>query len=84
MTPLDRLRELAGTDDVEYVRAIPRAWFVGAAREELNPTVVIRIGSQYLVETAEEPGEWYMGQLDRGEIVCWGRYGPLEDAVRGL
>lgn len=81
---LDRLRELAGTDDVQYVLPIPRAFLVRDVREALHPRVVIRVGSQYLVETAEEPGEWYMGHFDGDEIVCWGRYGPLEDAIRGL
>ena len=82
---LERLRFLAGTDDVEFVAEPLTAVVVGIeTREELRPQTIIRIGSLYLVETTEEPDNWYMGQLVGVEIVCHGAYGTLDDAVRAL
>ena len=85
LPPVERLREELRTDDIEYLASHPRTVFMGGdAPEELRARTIIRIGGQYLVETADEPDSWFMGQLDGDAIVCWGRYGPLESALRSL
>ena len=85
MPSVERLREELRTNDVEYLASHPRTVLVGgSAPEELRPRTIIRIGGQYLVQTAEEPDNWLMGQLDGDAIVCWGSYGPLESALRSL
>ena len=46
---VERLRFLAGTDDVEFVTEPLEAVVVGIeTREELRPQTIIRIGSLYL------------------------------------
>ena len=83
--PLERLRAVAGIDDVEYVAGPLPVVIIGkAGRERIEPRTIIRIGGQYLVEPADDPDNWSMGALSDGEIVCWGQYGPLEGALRSL
>jgi hypothetical protein len=85
LPPVERLRTRLRTDDVEYLATHPRAVLVGGdAPEELRPRSIIRIGGQYLVETADEPDTWLMGQLQGDLIVCWGSYGSLDTALRSL
>jgi hypothetical protein len=78
-----RLRRITGRDDVEIVGEAMEVVVAGVdTRDRLRPRSVVRVGSTYLVEA--EPDDWYMGALDAGVIVCWGRYGRLEDALRAL
>jgi hypothetical protein len=51
----------------------------------LNVARAISFGSTYLVETLEEPDDWYMGEAAADGVVrCWGRYGSLAEAIKGL
>jgi hypothetical protein len=80
-----RLRAMAGSQDIEIVTDPVEVVVVGhATRDALRPNTIIRIGQQFLVETLDEPGDWYMGQLTGATILCWGRYGSLETAIRSL
>ncbi|HSR40732.1 MAG TPA: hypothetical protein VLL48_01135, partial [Longimicrobiales bacterium] len=75
----EKVRALSGEDDVEVLDAVPaRVSYDGA---DLTPRRVIRIGSRFLVEATEHPGEWWMGELRDGELVVWGSYGSLEEAA---
>jgi hypothetical protein len=89
---LERLREVSQdpsadlwpTDTVVLTESNPN----GASepiREALVPDVIIRFAYLTLVRPVGE-NDWYMGQVnERGEVVCWGSYGPdLEAAVRAL
>ena len=79
------VRALAGTDDVEIVTEALEVMVAGIdRRDRLLPRTILRIGEQYLVETIEEPDDWYMGQLTSAGIVCHGAYGRLADAIRAL
>ena len=82
---MERLRAELGTDDVAYVTADRRAVLVGGhAPQEIRPRTIIRVGGQYLVERVDEPDNWFMGELRGDTILCWGRYGSLESALRSL
>jgi len=79
------VRTLAGTDDVEIVTEPIDVVVAGNdTGDPLRPRTIVRIGEQYLVETIEEPDDWYMGQLTSSGIVCHGAYGRLADAIRAL
>jgi hypothetical protein len=80
-----RLRAIAGTEDVEVVTDAVEVVVVGYdSREDLKPKAIIRIRGHYLVETVDDPDDWYMGALTNSTIECWGRYGTLETAIRSL
>ena len=76
---VERVKELSGEDDVEVLDVMPaRVRYEG---RDLTPRRVIRIGARFLVEAAEHPGEWWMGELRDGELTVWGSYGSLEAAA---
>jgi hypothetical protein len=51
----------------------------------LDVANMLFVSGMYLVETVQEPGSWWMGQERKnGTIECWGKYGPLQDAILGL
>lgn len=78
---LARVREIAGTEDVERLD-VPPATAVYDDRT-LHPDSVIRVGPRLFAEMREHPGEWWMGELDAdGVLRVWGSYGSLEEAVR--
>lgn len=53
--------------------------------EPIQPRTIIEVGGFYLVEAVNEPDDWYMGERGSdGVIVCWGKYGDIETALRGL
>jgi len=54
--------------------------------EPLRVRRALAVGGLFLIEAEDEPDNWYMGQMakDGGSIECWGQYGPLLDAIRGL
>ena len=74
------------TDDVEYLDATPLVVIIvgNERRERVDPRIIIRARDQFLVEPTDDPDNWCMGAMIDGEIVCWGQYGPLEDALRSL
>jgi hypothetical protein len=82
---ITRVRSITGTTDVQVVTDPVDVVVVGYdTREALRPRTIVRIGQQYLVETHDEPDDWYMGELTGSVIVCHGRYGRLDEAIRGL
>jgi len=53
--------------------------------EPIQPRTIIDVGEQYLVEAVDEPDDWYMGQRRMDCVIeCWGKYGDIETALRGL
>lgn len=79
---LERVRELTGIQDVEWLDAVPPV-----ARyddRELHPERAIRVVSRVFAEMKEYPGDWWMGEFDaEGTLHVWGVYGDsLETAVR--
>lgn len=83
--PLGRLRAALESDDVEYLAEPMPVVLAGSGRRNRIPAgTIIRVGGQYLVEAADDPDNWYMGELHHGEIVCWGQYGALEHALAAL
>lgn len=53
--------------------------------ESIEPRTIIEVDGTYLVEAVDEPDNWYMGSRGPdGAIVCWGRYGDIEAALRAL
>jgi hypothetical protein len=84
--PVDRVREMTGEHDVEYLAAPHDVLLAGEATPSpLVPRTILRIGGRYLVEPVDEPDTWYMGErTPDAAIRCWGRYGALEVALRAL
>lgn len=53
--------------------------------EQLAAKQILSVGGLYLVETLDEPDNWYMGSMhEDGYISCRGPYGSLENAIRTL
>jgi hypothetical protein len=54
--------------------------------EPLRVGRALAVGGLFLIEAEDEPDNWYIGQMakDDGSIECWGQYGALSDAIRGL
>ena len=87
--PPERLRRLAGSSSAEYLPVTTPVFYVGVPKgqpwEALHARTIISFGGICLVETMDCLDDWYMGQpAPDGSIHCWGRYGPLEDAIAGL
>ena len=82
----DRIAGVAGVAHAVY-REPFGAGSSGRSRgaEPLDPRTIIEVGGLLLVETQDEPDDWYMGDRAKdGVIECWGRYGDIESALRGL
>jgi hypothetical protein len=84
--PPERVAAVAGAADAAYVAPSQPVRLAMLDRSEpLDPRTIIEVGGMFLVETVDEPDEWYMGQRAKdGVIECWGRYGDLESALHGL
>jgi hypothetical protein len=83
---IDDIRELSRDATAEWVEPPKKAVQVGpSAPKELRAARMLSVSGMYLVETVDEPGTWWMGQeSDEGVVRCWGHYGPLRNAIRGL
>ena len=75
------VQEASGEQDVEVLQLLPAE--IRYQDQTLHPLRIVRKGRQYLVETVEFPGEWWMGELDGGTLVVWGSYGSLAEAAGG-
>lgn len=73
------IRSVAGEDDVGFVDAIPPVAHYDD--QTLTPARMIRIGQRFLVEMREFPGEWWIGEMNDGELFVWGSYGSLDEAA---
>ena len=84
--PPERIAAVAQRGQAAYLDAsepVRLAVFEGS--EPIQPRTIIEVGGLYLAEAVDEPGDWYMGQRRTdGVIECWGRYGDIETALRGL
>jgi hypothetical protein len=89
---LDRVRDVAQSPGAELwpatvpvvVETYPPGNNVDAEREAIVPDVIIRFEDLALVRPVGED-DWYMGQFDGDQLVCWGSYGPdLERAILAL
>ena len=74
----ERARELSGSNNVEVLD--PRAYRVRYVDELLVPARIVRIDNRVFVETVADLGQWWMGEIEAGEIVVWGLYGSMEEA----
>ncbi|GAA3889402.1 hypothetical protein ACWDR2_31025 [Streptomyces sp. NPDC003631] len=84
-----RIREVSGDSEaqalsinrtVKYVRH-PAA---GMEDELLHPEFILGFGDLCLVKAVSEE-DWLMGSLyPDGSVDCWGNYGALAQALRGL
>jgi hypothetical protein len=53
--------------------------------DSIEPRTIIEVDGVFLVEAVGELDDWSMGSRDStGQIVCWGRYGDIETALRSL
>jgi hypothetical protein len=89
--PPDRLAEVAGTTSASYLDpSTPVRVHQGVmdgieVMEAIVPRTIIEVGGLYLVESIDEPDNWWMGSLAAdGGINCWATYGDLESALLGL
>jgi hypothetical protein len=77
---VERARELSGSNNVEVLD--PRGYRVRYVDKLLVPKQVLRIDNRVFVETVSDPDEWWMGEIEAGEIVVWGLYGRMEEAFK--
>ena len=67
--------EAAYLEPSEVVRLIGLP--TGAKR--IEPRTIIQVGGVFLIESSDEPDDWYMGQrASDGDIECWGKYDQLK------
>jgi len=53
--------------------------------DKIEAKTIIDFTGICLVEEVCCDDEWQMGQInENGSIICWGNYGTLKDAIRGL
>ena len=53
--------------------------------EQIEVKTIIGFSGLYLVEEIGCEDDWQMGQVDtEGNICCWGYYGTLIEAIKGL
>ncbi|HEX9059357.1 MAG TPA: hypothetical protein VF941_04190, partial [Clostridia bacterium] len=53
--------------------------------EKIEVKNIINFDGLYLVEELVDEENWQMGQVDpKGDIYCWGYYGAIKEAIRGL
>ena len=53
--------------------------------DEVDVKTIIDFAGLYLVKEVGCEDDWQMGQKDKdGNIICWGYYGRLTDAIKGL
>ena len=82
--PPERIAELAQAH-AAYLPIEPVHVARLGGHDSIEPRTIIDVGGTFLVEAVDEPDDWYMGSRDStGKIVCWGRYGKLETALRSL
>ena len=85
--PPERIAAVAQTAGAAYLDRSPpvRLALSPEGSEPIQPRTIIEVGGLYLVEAVGEPDDWYMGQRrSDGTIECWGQYGDIETALRGL
>ena len=85
--PTERIADIAQADDAKYLdpSAIVRFILAPAAYEPIVARTIIEVCGLILVESADDPDNWYMGQrLPDGVLECWGQYGDLASALRSL
>jgi hypothetical protein len=82
--PVDRVCEMTGEHDVEYLAAPHDVLLAGEATPSpLVPRTILRIGGRYLVEPVDEPDTWYMGERTGGgvESGAWTSRWPSSTSV---
>lgn len=53
--------------------------------ELIKAKTIIDFEGLCLVEEIGNEDDWLMGQIDTEEsVICWGRYGTLKEAIKGL
>ena len=84
--PPERIMAVAGVSHAEYVEPVePVRLALVDGSTAMQPRTIVEVGGLFIVETIDEPGDWYMGQrVSDGVIECWGLYGDIENALRGL
>ena len=85
--PTERIATVAQTDDAKYLdpSEFVRMALAPTGYEPIVARTIIEVGGLFLVESADDPDNWYMGQrLSDGVLECWGQYGDLASALRSL
>jgi hypothetical protein len=85
--PTERIMTVAQADSARYLdpsETVRLAHFP-TGHESIVARSIIEVGGLYLVESVDDPDNWYMGQrMPDGVLECWGQYGDLESALRSL
>jgi hypothetical protein len=84
--PVERVAAAAGAVTARYLDSRQEVRVVSTSgRAPLTARTIIEVAGTFLVETVDEPDDWYLGErAPDGAIVCWGRYGDIEAALRSL
>jgi hypothetical protein len=77
-----RIRSESGDQNAHFVDGQMRAAIFD---KPLRVKRALDVGGHFLIETEDEPDNWYMGEMAKdGTIECWGQYGTLANAIHGL
>jgi hypothetical protein len=85
--PTERIATVAQADGAKYLdpSEFVRLALAPSGYEPIVARTIIEVGGLFLVESADDPDNWYMGQRrPDGVLECWGQYGDLASALRSL
>ena len=87
---MERVQQVAQSGEAEFVPP-ERSVFLEIRTddrtdyEEVEASLILKVGGLFLVLPRDEEDDWLMGQADgAGTIICWAYYGPLEEALQAL
>jgi hypothetical protein len=85
--PTERIATVAEADGATYLdpAEVVRLVLAPTGYEPIVARTIIEVGGLFLVESVDDPDNWYMGQRSPdGVLECWGQYGVLASALRSL
>jgi hypothetical protein len=85
--PTERIATVADADGAKYLdpSEIVRLALAPTGYEPIEARTIIEVRGLFLVESADDLNNWYMGQRrPDGVLECWGQYGDLAGALRSL
>lgn len=85
--PPERIAIVAQADGATYLdpSEIVRLALAPTGHEPIVARTIIEVGGLFLVESADDPDNWYMGRRTPDSVLeCWGQYGDLASALRSL
>jgi hypothetical protein len=70
--PPERLTAVGKADSADYVDPSQPVRIVPSGHGSISARTIIEVGRSFLVESIDEPDDWYMGQrAPDGAIECW-------------